>query len=335
MAKREEKKKDRKRRLLLLIFLLMFTSLMLITSTYAWFTSNRAVTVDSIDLEVTTVNGLQISANAIEWKAKITKDELIAAEGYDTAVNQFPDSLSAVSTAGNLTNGKLDMFLGNVTANETTGEYELTTTKQTEAHCNGDQGDTACSGKHFVVFDIFLKADSAFDIVLTSKSGVRTTGDADRGIQNTARVAFLVEGNVAATSTSAQMQALNNATRATTKIWEPNYDTHTVEGIAAAKEYYGITTTSPGSILAYRGVKAEITTGVPLNETGNTSNTSFAPVTIDIATAADFADPVEFISLEKGVTKLRIYWWVEGQDVDAENNATGTDMRLDLQFEIA
>lgn len=335
MAKREEKKKDRKRRLLLLIFLLVFTVAMCGVSTYAWFTSNRAVTVDPIELEVTTVNGLQISANAIEWKAKITKQELIDATGYDGAVNQFPDSLSAVSTAGNVTNGKLDMFLGNVTANEATGQYELTTTKQTETHCNGDEGATACSGKHFVAFDIFLKADSAFDIVLTAKSGVRTTGEADRGIQNTARVAFLVQGNIASTATSGQMQALNNATRATTKIWEPNYDMHTAEGIAAAKEYYGITTTSPGSILAYRGVQKEITTGVPLNETGNTSNTSFAPVTIDIATAADFEDPVQFISLEKGVTKIRVYWWVEGQDVDAENNATGTDMKLDLQFEIA
>ena len=38
--------------------------------------------------------------------------------------------------------------------------------------------------------------------------------------------------------------------------------------------------------------------------------------------------------LLKGVTKFRIYWWVEGQDVDAENNATGTAMRLNLEFAI-
>ena len=27
-----------------------------------------------------------------------------------------------------------------------------------------------------------------------------------------------------------------------------------------------------------------------------------------------------------GITKVRIYMWIEGQDVDCENNVTGTDI---------
>ena len=34
------------------------------------------------------------------------------------------------------------------------------------------------------------------------------------------------------------------------------------------------------------------------------------------------------------ITKVRIYFWVEGQDVDCENNASGGDISLKLQFSL-
>ena len=39
-----------------------------------------------------------------------------------------------------------------------------------------------------------------------------------------------------------------------------------------------------------------------------------------------------FITLAEGITKIRVYMWVEGQDVDCENNASGTDIGFNLQF---
>lgn len=36
--------------------------------------------------------------------------------------------------------------------------------------------------------------------------------------------------------------------------------------------------------------------------------------------------------LKAGITKVRIYMWVEGQDVDCENNASGGDISFNLQF---
>jgi len=72
MAKRGSKKEERKRRLLFLILLFVLTIAIGGTATYAWFTSNRTVTVDPMDVEVTAVNGLQISADARNWKAKVT-----------------------------------------------------------------------------------------------------------------------------------------------------------------------------------------------------------------------------------------------------------------------
>ena len=36
--------------------------------------------------------------------------------------------------------------------------------------------------------------------------------------------------------------------------------------------------------------------------------------------------------LKAGVTKMRIYMWIEGQDIDCENNATGSDITYNVQL---
>lgn len=36
--------------------------------------------------------------------------------------------------------------------------------------------------------------------------------------------------------------------------------------------------------------------------------------------------------LSAGITKVRIYMYVEGQDVDCENAASGSNLSFDLQF---
>ena len=50
--RREERKKRRKYRLLILLLLLLGTGTMLVTSTYAWFTSNKNVSVSSIKVNI-------------------------------------------------------------------------------------------------------------------------------------------------------------------------------------------------------------------------------------------------------------------------------------------
>ena len=37
-------------------------------------------------------------------------------------------------------------------------------------------------------------------------------------------------------------------------------------------------------------------------------------------------------SLKAGITKMRIYMWVEGQDVDCENTASGGNIIYSLQI---
>ena len=65
MSKRKENRKNLKSSLLVLLLI----AILLIASTYAWFTANRTVSIDTLEVNVQASNGLQISTNAVDWKA--------------------------------------------------------------------------------------------------------------------------------------------------------------------------------------------------------------------------------------------------------------------------
>lgn len=135
---RKERQKRRKYRLLILLLLMLGTGTMLATSTYAWFTSNKNVSVETLKVNIQAKNGIQISADGTKWKSIVQKADLVGAHGgnYAAAVNQIPESLEPVSTiAVPDTNGHLPMYYGVVETSDTVannGEYILTATKTTE-----------------------------------------------------------------------------------------------------------------------------------------------------------------------------------------------------------
>jgi hypothetical protein len=40
----------------------------------------------------------------------------------------------------------------------------------------------------------------------------------------------------------------------------------------------------------------------------------------------------KYFSLDAGITKFRVYIWVEGQDVDCENDASGSKVSYNIQL---
>ena len=327
---KKEKNKEfnkRSRRILILILLLVFMIILLGGSTFAWFSSNKHATIESIDINVATVTGLQVSVDAINWGNEVTKEMIIDAyKTYPASKNQLPDTLSNVSTAGNVTNGELDMFYG-VTSEEKNGGFTLTTYKQSEKRCTGDE---ECEySKYYIAFDIFLLVTTPATIGITSDSNVIPQLDTnDKGAQNASRVGFVVEGTVAPGSSSAA-QALNGGNRS--YIWEPNYDVHTAAGVNAAKSIYGITTTeSGGARIPYKGVNAEFYTPIYIDQTDKSSY--FTSVNPDVATIKGFAANQALLSIPAGISKVRVYMWLEGQDVDMENKASGSALLYNLEL---
>lgn len=321
------KKKQKKTSFKSAILLLLLMAILLITSTYAWFTANQTVTISSLQVNVQAVNGLQISADGTNWKSTLTNDDLYNASAtYTTNTNQLPKEMQPVSTAGNVTAGKLDMYYGQVIPGEEDqdGQFILTSLKQTDT-----QGKTG----YYIAFDVFLRVDKTTQLYLTPKSGV-TFGDEaeDKGLQNAARIAFIDEGTVAADAGATAMQALNEG--ATAEIWEPNYDSHTPLAIANALNNYGLSISESNAQLDYYGIKAPISQGdnITIQQLTTPSEEFFAKVDPTYSTTSGFNSNEQFINLDEGVTKLRIYMWIEGQDVDCENGASGTDVKFDLQF---
>lgn len=334
--KKNAKNQKKQRELLLSLLLLLAASIFLGTASYAWFTANQKVKVSSIDVNVSTSSGIQISADGSNWKSVLVNTDLSGASAtYPAAINQLPQQLEPVSSAGIVdSSGKMEMFLGNVVANETTGDFILSATQSVETN-------TTESGK-FIAFDIFLKNENDETLYLTNESKV-TFRNSDTGIKNATRIAFVVLGHTTTSDTAANIRALNAGTSSDVIIWEPNYDVHTDNGVANAVSPYGINTLNVGSGNAwvpYSGVKAAVPSSANIKReqaTQTLNSTYFQDVDPTIKTVENYTDYQTLLAdggLEAGITKIRVYMWVEGQDVDCENNASGGEIRFDLQFSI-
>ena len=220
--------------------------------------------------------------------------------------------------------------------------------------------ETAGAASHFVAFDIFLKVDdsSGADIYLSNGSGVTvTSGKDDKGLQYAARYGFVIEGNVSSTTPAATAQQLSGGTSSI--IVEPNYDAHTSTGVANATGFYNYTTTEVQQVTSgapavnYVGVKAAISTPIILvntNVKGTYDNTKFGTIATLYRTNVDYStggngkeaykgstketNLLNVFHLDTGITKIRVYMWIEGQDVDCENAASGAFLTYNLGFKL-
>ena len=356
------KSKRSKKKLLLLLLLLVLTAVMLTTSTYAWFTSNRTVAVEDINVNVAASSGIQISVDGSSWKTIITNADLANAHTtYAAATNQMPATLRPVSTAGKTldTNGYLSMWLGTVSTSETTanmGQYILSTEDVSTVLDNSAANPPQNQGTNgaFVMFDLFIRLDdsqSTTDQMLYLTNGsnvVIQTGSTDLGTQNSARVAFIKEGNIATGSQLSQIQGLKSTNASDVYIWEPNYNAHTATGLSNAYSYYNSTNSGTqytiaqaGTQITYHGVTGAVAVSddVLLSKANPTDTAGkFAAVTANIATANNWNTGTSYEELfnlkPNYITKVRVYFWIEGQDIDCENNASGGLITLKLQFSL-
>lgn len=338
MNKKGKRKSDLRSSIILLLILL----LLLISSTYAWFTANQVVTISTLDVHIEAQNGLQISTDATTWKSIITNDD-IKTGAYTGNTNQVPTSMEPVSTVGKIDSatGNMLMYYGTVAASETDGKDYLTATLEND--------EAGTKGK-YIAFDMFLKVDKDTQLKLTDASSVvMKEGSSDKGIKQASRVAFCLEGTLPAGTATSTLTAQKGAVSfgeagSTVYIWEPNSNWHTAAAVSHAKDNYGITTTQSedGTTVAavpYYGINTTIDTGVLLSKTNNGGDTSFTQVTPSYSTESDGTGVLKaeqnVFKLTAGITKARVYMWIEGQDIDCENTASGTDISFNIQFQVA
>ena len=244
----EQKQKNSRKRLNSLVLLVAFTAIMLIVSTYAWFSTQKNVTIGGLYGKVNVAEGLQISLDALNWKNEIDLSNAGITEyfaqtnatlgknydltnPYEGRTNVTPTELLPVSTTGTSNEGigiqRLNMYRG-----ENTEGIKLTDTKLLP--------EEAASG--YYAIDLFLQnsssekavTDNIADLLrLESNSSVTVnSGKGTTGLQNTLRVGFALFDNaggntndVLVSATPDQSQILN-ATKTQNiidvAIWEPN-----------------------------------------------------------------------------------------------------------------
>ena len=311
----------KKRRILLALIMLIICGISLTTATYAWFTANTRVSVDEIDVKATASGGIQISADANSWSNVVTLDQLDEVDtNYLTVTG---NNLTPVTTTGvNGGTGKFDFYLGTL---------DDTGSKVTLEKVSDDKG-------YYVAFDLYFYG--AKDQLV--EFGPNTTvyaknpagGDVkDAGLKQSMRVGFLVIGHTTS-NTPADAIALTGGTEQT--IWEPNCDKRT----DYAKLQLGA---ADDTTLAYMGGKAAGT------ELSMNSEDNFATITAsghNLITSAVGSYPTTYnavgdkpntalFSFKAGITKVRTYVWLEGQDIDNEDQATlGTGVGVVLDFKI-
>lgn len=352
MSTEEEKKKKKKfnfpkysKRAKWVFLITFFVGVLLIVATYAWFSASLNVKIKFFDVKVSTETGLFISLDGVNFSdsVEISRDSIISdlTTLYPNHTNQWANSgLWSVSSNGipNPDWGKFAMFNGSM------GQYKDKARKGIRfVNTRLITEDYANEWNQYVAFDIFLKnvsgspkSDNLY-ISKTTYIDFDDTADEEtrekmQDIFNTMRLGIVRIGDTGLKSDVNTIQNLQCNGGCMSIIYEPNHLDHNEESIEAAHQF-GIELQDQTYVPTY-GTYAE---GDFLDHKSGFVNSGVNLDTDHFALQHtifydDLSDPI--FQIPNGITKCRVYLWIEGQDVDAiEVHSEGAPVALNLDLE--
>ena len=375
--KGKSKRNKRKSEMNAMFFIILIAAVMFIISTYAWFSTQKNVSITNLQGTVQVAEGLEISLDAKNWSNGIVlgteEGQLsIIDNAYTGHHNISPSEMLPVSTLGLVSGTMTDlkMLRGKVTNSETTSleNIEAMDESQTDATKSNYPG--------YFAFDVFLKNDSkdtSKDDILQlnydSSLELLDSSKATTGLQNTARVAF-AKYNGTSETIADQVTILKEtagvgvgapaANITDVAIWEPNSNNHadyivennnkikwsTADASAYAtkvlkdgKKGFDTNTQLPTYALKDSAVGETVNDIYKWDGTETQiakQNTLQTKLTTKESTSVDYAleDGVQNLVSTSGdgttefgiapskISRIRIYVWLEGQDVDCVNWAS-------------
>ena len=97
------------------------------------------------------------------------------------------------------------------------------------------------------------------------------------------------------------------------------------------EKYYDEVIVPAGTYIAsVLGITENGATPVYIDQTDRSSY--FTSVNPDVATPQRFEANQTLMHIPAGITKVRVYMWLEGQDVDMENYVAASKLRYDLEL---
>lgn len=336
-SKSKEKIKAKKRNFLMMI-VLFFIAVLLVFSTYAWLSTTLNVSIKNFSMVVSKNSGLSISLDGINFSTQIEVSE-------DVLINQlqntYPNNTSQwssmglvpVSTIGvsNPNNSKFDVYAskGVKYKNRKKDIGYITTYLAPEVNRQAFSS--------FIAFDIFLKNETGSpvsdNIYLDYSTFVDMESDSDEemeGLVNSARVGFSVAGTVSRKADVATIQNIGCNGNCFSIIYEPNSTKHTgLSKERAAK--YDIDLIDGERFDTYASINACNNLKVNDNVSGSPNINYNCFGLQNTITEDDFERPL--FKVPDGITKLRIYIWIEAQDIDSlETDSEGADISISISF---
>ncbi len=302
------KKTFKKRAFISAIAMLIVSAIVLTSATYAWFSMAKRVEVESMELNVTSPEGIQISANTSAFTTKLTADDITGNsttrfKAYEGHMNNIPETVKPSSTIFD-TNGFLPAFFdGSINDSGKMDIYER-----------------ADVGSGFVAFDLFVKVKSAKTVKFGSST---VTCESNAEVPTAMRIGVINCGTVAEKADADAIQSVLPGMDRTKKvIYEVDASNHTAAASALGAS----------RIMTTRALKAAGTNIATDSKYNNiVSNVVYtAAIESNIATNATNAT----IPVEAGVSRVRVYMWMEGNDVDCANDIAGSTINFNLVLEI-
>ena len=314
------KKTIKKRAFVSAIAMLIVSAIVLTSSTFAWFSMSKEASVQSMDLTVSSPEGIQISANASTWTASLTVDEIFDNDDaktsrYDAYAgnnNLYPADLIPVSSA----------FAGADSATGYANFYKTTLDDNAKATITSvTQSKDSQDAAGLIAFDLFFKVAEAQTVKFGESTFTDTTEGSGNSINTALRVAFSPLGNVAIGTDAATATALNTF----------------VSGQTVSYEVDSVNRSDDASVIGIQSGALETKYMQSLTGNGTTAVNGVVNAGTDIkGTAVKDTDDAsaKVFELKAGITKVRVYIWVEGQDVDCLNSVAGAALTANLKFTI-
>ena len=340
-AKKNSDKKIRKKIIKnkkLMILLILVAGTLFLVSTYAWFTTNLNVRIRTFTMKVDNNSGLTISLDGVNFDTflEISYDTLIKNLGqlYPGHTSQWvEDGLVPVSSNGitNHNNYYFNMFYSSGV------KYRNLDKKDGLVITYLDSESESRAFNRYLAFDVFFKNDSDSPIpdnlYLDNISEISINGGASEemvGLFNSLRIGIVKVGTVSKTSNANVVQNISCNNDCYSIIYEPRSTEHTDLSIERAVKY-GINLQNGNYFDTYAYKQA----GGPIIVDTTVSGSPYMDMNYfekqETVTEEIYSSPL--FSIPDGITKARIYVWIEGQDIDSlETDSKGAYLTLSLGF---
>lgn len=332
-----EKRKSKNTKLIIVV--IFFLGTLLIFATYAWFSVSLNVRVKTFRIVVNKNSGLTISFDAINFDNSLDLSRQIIIDDlkrtYPNNTSQWASGgLIPVSSPGlpNSNTYYLDMFAseGVIYRNK---RYDVGYVETLKEH----PVNAARPFNNYISFDLFFKNDSGSPVPdnlyfhrNTSIVFANDSSEQMQGLLNSARIAVIKVGSlpIDADPTAIQNLQCNNNCQAI--IYEPYSTVHNSLSRERASKYgINLIDGQPFPTYAYRIATGPLKVADTISGSPNLNMNTF--VLQNTINENAFSNPI--FEVPYGITKARVYVWLEGQDIDSlETDSEGADVDISIDF---